>query len=47
MDFSNFVEDAAVINKDTFVSIEEDLDTDSEKAEAYRLVILSYLTDST
>lgn len=47
MDFSNFVEDAAVINKDTFVSIEEDLDTDSEKAEAYRLVILSYLTDNT
>lgn len=47
MEFSNFVEDAALVNKDTFVSIEEDLDTDSEKAEAYRLVILSFLTDST
>lgn len=42
----DFVEDAAVIFRDTFVAIEESLDTDEEKAEAYFLVIYNYLTDT-
>ena len=46
MDYTSFIEDAAVISRDTFISIEEDLDTDAEKAEAYRLIIFNYLTDS-
>ncbi len=42
----DFIEDAAVIYKDTFLSIENDLETADEKAEAYFLIIYNYLTNT-
>ena len=46
MDYTKFIEDAAVIRLDTFIAVEEDLDTVEEKAEAYRLIMMNYLTDT-